>query len=184
VQLDASTSTKDAKSDMLLAAQGRISETWGVDSAVQYNPSDKHVVSSNHALNYMPGPKKVLNLGYRYLRDTFNNTTGVRNNDGFRNVDVSSQWPLSMRWFGVGRISYSLKDKKILEGLMGLEYNGDCWVFRMGAQRFVTTAKQASTPIFFQLELNGLSKFGVGNPLEALRNSIPGYQRLNEGNRH
>jgi LPS-assembly protein len=184
VQLDASTPTKDAKSDMLLAAQGRISETWGVDSAVQYNPSDRHVVSSNHALNWMPGPKKVLNLGYRYLRDTFNNTTGVRNNDGFRNVDVSSQWPLSMRWFGVGRVSYSLKDKKILESLVGLEYNGDCWVFRMGAQRFVTTAKQASTPIFFQLELNGLSKFGVGNPLEALRNSIPGYQRLNEGNRH
>ncbi|GAB2847563.1 LPS-assembly protein LptD [Pseudoduganella ginsengisoli] len=184
VQLDASTSTKDAKSDMLLAAQGRISDAWGVDSAVQYNPSDKHVVSSNFMLNYMPAPKKVANLGYRYLRDTFNSTTGTRNNDGFRNVDLSSQWPLSQRLFGVGRISYSLKDKKILEGLMGLEYNGDCWVFRMGAQRFVTTAKQASTSTFFQLELNGLSKFGIGNSLETLRNSIPGYQRLNDGNRH
>ncbi|SFV15701.1 LPS-assembly protein LptD [Pseudoduganella namucuonensis] len=185
VQLGSTTASQDSKSDMLLAATGRISESWGVDSAVQYNPSDRRVVSSNFALNWMPGPKKVLNLGARFLRDSVNTTTGLANNDGFKNVDLSSQWPLTDRWFGVGRISYSLKDNKILESLVGLEYNGDCWVFRMGAQRFVTTARQASTPIFFQLELNGLSKFGIGNPLEALRNSIPGYQRLNEGsNRH
>jgi LPS-assembly protein len=177
VQLDASTPTRDAKSDILLAATGTISETWAVDSALQYNPSDSRVVSSNHAVRWSPGPKKVLNLGYRYLRDT------VSNKDVFKNVDLSSQWPLTARWYGVGRISYSLQDKKILEGLLGLEYAHDCWVFRMGAQRFVTTAKEASTPIFFQLELNGLSKFGVGNPLEALRNSIPGYQRLNESTR-
>ena len=43
----------------------------------------------------------------------------------------------------------------MLESLVGLEYKGDCWVFRMGAQRFVTTTKAVSTPIFFQLELNG-----------------------------
>jgi LPS-assembly protein len=47
----------------------------------------------------------------------------------------------------------------------------------------VTTTNKASTQFFFQLELNGLSKFGVGNSLEVLKNSIPGYQRLNEGYR-
>jgi LPS-assembly protein len=177
VQLDASTPTRTAKSDVLLAATGSISETWFLDSAVQYNPAESRVVSSNYGVRWSPAPKKVVNATYRYLRDP------VANVDVIKNLDLSSQWPLSMRWYGVGRISYSLKDKKILEGLIGLEYNGDCWVFRMGAQRFVTTAKEASTPIFFQLELNGLSKFGIGNPLEALRNSIPGYQRLNESTR-
>jgi len=169
VQLDASTPVVDAHSDMLLAASGRISETWGFDSAVQYNPSESRVVSSNYSVQWQPGPKKVLNVGTRYLRNSF------------KNIDVSSQWPLSNRWYGVGRVSYSQLDKKILESLVGLEFNGDCWVFRMGAQRFVTTATKASTPIFFQLELNGLSHLGVGNPLEAMKNSIPGYQRLNEG---
>ncbi|MBA5639259.1 LPS-assembly protein LptD [Duganella sp. LX20W] len=169
VQLDASTPSNDSRSDMLLAATGRISETWGFDSAVQYNPSQHQTVSSNYGIQWQPGQKKVLNLGYRYLRDSF------------KNADLSGQWPVSQRWYGVGRVSYSLLDKKILESLVGLEYNGDCWVFRMGAQRFVTTAKNVSTPIFFQLELNGLSKLGVGNPLEAMKNSIPGYQRLNEG---
>ena len=169
VQLDASTPTVDSHSDILLAATGRISETWGFDSAVQYNTSNSRVESSNYSIQWQPAPKKVLNVGTRYLRGSF------------KNIDVSSQWPLSNRWYGVGRVSYSQLDKKILESLVGLEYNGDCWVFRMGAQRFVTTATKASTPIFFQLELNGLSHLGVGNPLEALKNSIPGYQRLNDG---
>ena len=74
-----------------------------------------------------------------------------------------------------------MQDSKILESLIGLEYKADCWVFRVGGQRFVTTSTTASTPIFFQLELNGLSHLGVGSPIEAMKNSIPGYQRLNEG---
>ena len=170
VQLDAATPSTDAHSDILLAATGRISETWGFDSAVQYNPDDSRIVSSNYTVQWQPGPKKVLNLGYRELRDVF------------KNADLSTQWPISRRWYGVGRVSYSMRDKKILESLVGLEYNGDCWVFRMGAQRFVTTANTVSTPIFFQLELSGLSRFGVGNnALQTLSNTIPGYQKLNPG---
>jgi LPS-assembly protein len=169
VQLDSSTAVVDSRSDMLLAATGRISETWTFDSAVQYNPSDRRVVSESYTAQWIPGPKKVLNLGYRYLRNSF------------KNIDLSSQWPIFKRWYGVGRVSYSMQDKKILESLVGLEYSADCWVFRTGAQRFVTTSTKASTQIFFQLELNGLSHLGVGSPLEAMKSSIPGYQRLNDG---
>jgi len=169
VQLDSSTPVGDSRSDILLAATGRISETWAFDSAVQYNQGERRVVSESYTAQWAPGAKKVLNLGYRYLRDSF------------KNIELSSQWPIFQRWYGVGRISYSVQDKKILESLVGLEYNADCWVFRTGAQRFVTTSTKASTQIFFQLELNGLSHLGVGSPLEAMKASIPGYQRLNEG---
>jgi LPS-assembly protein len=170
VQLDASAPVTTTRSDVLLAATGRISETWGFDSAVQYNPGDSRVVSSNYTVQWQPAPKKVLNVGYRELRDVF------------ENADLSAQWPISQRWYGVGRVSYSMLDKKILESLIGLEYNGDCWIFRMGAQRFVTTSNTVATPIFFQLELSGLSSFGVGNnALQTLKTIIPGYQQLNPG---
>ncbi|WP_317201210.1 LPS-assembly protein LptD [Janthinobacterium sp.] len=160
-------------SDMLLAATGRISETWGFDSAMQYNPSESRMMSSNVTAQWQPAAKKVLNLSYRYQRGSL------------RNAEVSSQWPLSTRWYGVGRISYSVLDKRIIESLVGLEYKGDCWVFRMGAQRFVTTSQTVSTPVFFQLELTGLSSnLGVGaNSLEMLAKSIPGYQRLSPATR-
>jgi LPS-assembly protein len=53
-------------------------------------------------------------------------------------------------------------------------------VFRFGAQRFVTAAQTTSTPIFFQLELNGLSRLSLGsNPLEAFSKGVPGYTQLN-----
>lgn len=167
VRLDASSPLNESRSDLLLAAAGRIAEDWSFDSAVQYNASAGRMFSSNYGVQWQPGAKKVVNAQYRYLRASF------------ENIDLSSQWPLSLRWYGVGRVSYSLRDSKILESLIGLEYKADCWVFRMGAQRFVTTAQNTSTPIFFQLELNGLSKLGFGNPLESFYKSIPGYTRLN-----
>lgn len=155
------------RSDLLLAASGRIIDHWNFDSSVQYDATGKSVYAQNHGVRWVPGPLKVLNAEYRYVRDSF------------RNADVSAQWPLSARWFGVGRVSYSLRDHKVIESLFGLEYKADCWIFRMGAQRFVTAAQNTSTSSFFQLELNGLSRLGLGNPLDAFYKSIPGYTRLN-----
>lgn len=169
VQLVAGAPRDESRSDALVAAGGRISETWAFDSAIQYNARTSSVVNAHYGVQWQPGDKKVINAEYRFVRDSF------------KNIDLSTQWPLSLRWYGVGRISYSLQDSKILESLIGLEYKADCWVFRMGAQRFVTTARNTSTPIFFQLELNGLSKLGFGSPLESFYKSIPGYSRLNQG---
>ena len=159
----------ESRSDVLMAATGRISESWSIDSAVQYNANTSSVVSSNYGVQWTPGRQKVINAEYRYVRDEI------------KNLDLSSQWPISRRWYGVGRVSYSLSQHKTLESLIGLEYKADCWVFRMGAQRFVVTTRNTSTPIFFELELNGLSKLGTGSPLESFYKSIPGYSRLNPG---
>ena len=166
-----------SRSDVLLAAAGRISETWSFDSGVQYDATGSNLYSSNLSMQWQPARMKVLNAEYRYQRDSF------------RNVDLSGQWPLSKRWYGVGRVSYALRaytvgnatpgKGKLLESLLGLEYKADCWVFRFGAQRFVTAAQTTSTPIFFQLELNGLSALGLGsNPLEAFSKGVPGYTQL------
>src|SRR5450830_237063 len=172
VQLDSTTPVNQSRSDILLAATGRVSETWTADSLVQYNPSDRQLMNYNYTLQYQPGAKKVLNFSNRFQRG----------DAGWRNVEVSTQWPLTDRLYGVGRISYSLKNRSMLESLVGLEYKGDCWVFRMGAQRFVTTAQTVSTPIFFQLELTGLSNgLGLGtNGLETFTKTIPGYQALSQ----
>lgn len=174
VRLDPNEKPNVTRSDALLAASGRISETWSFDSGVQYDAQARSLYSMNYGAQWNPAPMKVVNAEYRYQRDTLGPDTG------FRNVDVSGQWPLSMRWYGVSRVSYSMRDRKLLEALVGLEYKADCWVFRMGAQRFVTASQTISTPVFFQLELNGLSRLGFGNnPLETFNKSIPGYTRLN-----
>jgi LPS-assembly protein len=165
--------SNDNRSDLLLAASGHLSSTLSLDSALQYSQSTHRQFSSNYGVQWQPGPKRVLNVEYRYLRDTVD----VAGNS-LEQFNVSGQWPLARRWYAVGRINYSLPEHKTVEGLFGMEYNADCWVFRLVAQRFPTATQTATTALFFQLQLNGLSKIGP-SPLEALRKNIPGYQAVN-----
>jgi LPS-assembly protein len=164
-----SATTLGSKSDLLLALGGQITKEVGVDNAVQYSQTLKQMVRSNFGVRWQPAPKKVLNLQYRLDRST---------TDELKQIDLSGQWPVSQRWYAVGRVNYSLPDKTVAEGLLGMEYKADCWVFRVVAQRIPTSSNKASTSFFIQLELNGFSKIG-SNPLDALKSSIPGYQNVN-----
>ena len=93
-----------------------------------------------------------------------------------RQVDLSGQWPLTRRLSAVSRLNFSIADSRLLEGLMGLEYDGGCWAFRVLAHSFATTSSTTVNSFFMQLELNGVSKIG-SNPLELLRRNIAGYYR-------
>lgn len=156
------------RSDLLLAASGQITPTIAVDANMRYSASEHATTQSNYGVRWQPAPKRVLNLQYR--RDVPND---------LELTDFSAQWPIARRWYGVGRINYSMRDNKLAEGLLGLEYQADCWIFRIVGQRTPTATGVADTSLFLQLELTGLSKIG-SNPLRAIRQNVPGYQIINE----
>lgn len=164
--------SQESRSDMLLAASGRVSNALRLDSAVQYSVNQGSLSSSLFGAQWLPAPKKVLNAEYRYVRQS----SSV---ELLKQVKLSGQWPLTERVYGVGRVSYSLPDRKTVDSLFGMEYKEDCWIFRIVAQRITTATATASSTIFIQLELNGLSKIG-SNPLGSLRQNIPGYQPVND----
>ncbi len=159
--------TTTNKSDILLAASGRVTKAWSFDSEFQYDPNQSHSQRYNIATRYRPEPGRSFDLGYRFARNTL------------RQVDLSGQWPLSSRWHAVGRLNYSLQDGKTLESIAGLEYNQSCWTLRFVAQRFTVAAQQANTGFFLQLELNDFVSVGV-DPINALRQNVPSYTKLNE----
>lgn len=159
-------------SDWLGELSGRVAPHWTLDSAVQYNGHDNLTERFTMSTRYQPEALKTVNLGYRYL------SSDITQADQIKQIDVSSQWPIGGGWFLVERFNYSLPDRRIVEGLGGLEYGADCWVGRVVAQRFALTAGASTTTLFFQIELNGFSSIG-SNPLEALKRNVPGYQRLN-----
>jgi LPS-assembly protein len=158
----------ESRSDLLVSLYGRLTRAVSLEGNVQYSQNLHSMSRANYGIQWQPAPKSVLNLKYR--RDRVNN---------LEQIDVSGQWPFMNRWYGVARINYSLPDSKVAEGLLGLEYKADCWVFRIVGQRTPTAASTATSAIFFQLELNGLTRLG-SNPLEALRANIPGYQLVNQ----
>ncbi|MEW9898131.1 LPS-assembly protein LptD [Chitinivorax sp. PXF-14] len=152
-------------SDIIALAGGQLTQALNLDATWQYNTSDNRTQRVYADARYQPEPGKALNLGYRLSRDLL------------KQVDASAQWPISSRWWGVGRVSYSLKDKKTLETIAGLEYNAGCWVFRIVGQRFVTTANENNSGLFLQIELSEVARVG-SNPLELLSRSISGYTHI------
>lgn len=178
VDLPGAIVTQSSKSDLLAGLTGQITNELSTDNAVRYSQSLSSFVQANYGVRWEPAPKKVLNLSYTL--DTVNQVIGSNGLlENVRQYDLSGQWPLSARWYGVGRLNYSIPDKTVTEGLAGLEYRADCWVFRIVAQRLPTSSAQATTSFFIQLELNGFAKIG-SNPMDALTSSIPGYQVINK----
>jgi LPS-assembly protein len=155
------------RSDLLAAATGKITPYWVTGVSVQYSANTSRMERSNVALRYQPAIGKVMNFGYRFTRDSL------------EQVDLSSQWPIGGRWTGLARWNYTLRDKRLLEGLAGLEYNAGCWSARFVMHRFVSAEQEYINAMFFQLELNGVSRIG-SNPLELLRQSVTGYTKTNE----
>ena len=153
--------------DLLAAVTGQITRDWRIETAWQFDTASGTTVRQNLGASYRPGPGRVLNFSYR----TIDQTT--------QQMDISGQWPLSSRWYGVFRYNYSLQDNKLVEGLAGLEYNAGCWAVRGVAQRLATSENKTNSSLYFQLELKGLGNIG-SNPLEVLRRSIPGYRSSNE----
>lgn len=157
-------SSESSSSDLLAALSGTVAPHWAVEAGWQYNTDLSQTQKFNVGTRYQPQPGKVLNLVYR---DSVNSV---------RQTDISTQWPLTSQWTALARWNYSLLDNRTLEALGGIEYNGGCWVFRAVGHRFATATQQASTSIFLQLELNGVSRIG-SNPMEVLRRNIGGYVR-------
>ncbi len=155
--------------DLLVALRGQITRAWRLEAGLQFDTDTGTIVRQNLGASYRPGPGRILNFGYR----TIDQST--------EQMDISGQWPLSSRLYGVFRYNYSFKDKQVVEGLAGLEYNAGCWALRGVIQQLATRENQSTSSLFFQLELNGMGRLG-SNPLDVLKQSIPGYRPSNEFN--
>ena len=168
-------------SDVLVEGSSSVFNPWKLDAALQYNPDDRRVVRSIIGVRFQPGPFRTLSAGYRLAR-------GLS-----EQVEVGWQWPL---WRGkaapvgaaggcggtlyaVGRLNYSVRDSRMTDSLVGAEYDTGCWIARIVSERLSTGRAEATTRLLLQLELVGLSRLG-SNPLQALKDNVPGYRLLRE----
>ena len=170
-------------SDVLLLGQTRLVPGWALDASLQYSPDSGRLSRSIVGAAWSPGPFKTLSLRYRLAR-------GVS-----EQVELGWQWPLVRgarvagagpgdsgcggTWYGVGRLNYSLRDRRINESLVGAEYDAGCWLLRVVSERLSTGTSDATTRLLLQLELVGLSRLG-SNPLQVLKDNIPGYRLLRD----
>ena len=165
-----------SSSDILLGAEGRLTEAWLVNGLVQQNLDTGTTERFNLGARWNPEPGKVVAGTWRYTREVGSAIGGINE---LKQFDLATQWPLTPQWTFLGRWNYSLVESKTLEALAGVEYNADCWVLRAVVHRLTTTTEQATTAVYLQLELTGLARIGT-NPLDLLRRSVPGFLRSND----
>ena len=175
----------DRISDLLFGTSINWAPEWSFDSTVQYNPKIGKSERSTFGARYSPSNYRVVSASVRRQRDVSSS------------LDVGWQWPINDLWgdkgkdlgagngqgggrtYGVGRLNYSFQDKKLVDAVVGLEYDGCCWIGRVVLQRSQSGVATANTRILFQLELVGFSRLGV-NPLDTLKANVPRYQFLRD----
>ena len=170
------TPQKAGSSDFLAGAEGRLSEQWSLIGLMQYDFGTSQLDRFNIGTRYRPGPGRVLSAVYRFSRELVDQIGGQSE---LKQTYLSAQWPLTNNLSFIGAWNYSIPDRKTLEGVAGLEYNGECWVLRVVGQQLTTTTETTTRSVFVQLELNGLARVGT-SPLELLRRTVPGYLRTND----
>jgi len=176
LETDLAASSSD-KSDVLMLATGRVTRETRLDANFQYNQERSQLNRVNFGVYWQPEPLKLLNLQYR--KDSRNLDPRIFPGTKYELLDLSGQWPIAARWYGVGRINYLLDENRVGQSLVGVEHQADCWIFRLVSQRVPTAAGVVNNTTFLQLEFNGLSSLGT-NPMRALRFNIPGYQSLSQ----
>ena len=175
----------DRISDLLFGTSINWTPEWSFDGTVQYNPKIGKSERSTFGARYSPSNYRVVSASVRRQRDVSSS------------LDVGWQWPINDLWgdkgkdlgagngqgggryYGVGRLNYSFQDKKLVDAVVGLEYDGCCWIGRVVLQRSQSSVATANTRILFQLELVGFSRLGV-NPLDILKANVPRYQFLRD----
>ena len=162
-------------SNVILGGSVKIGAGFSSQAGVQYNANNNQFVQSTAGFGYSPADRKVINLAYRYTRADL----ALNNNVPINQLLISAEWPITRRVYGVGRIDYDLAGNRVVDGLVGFQYDADCWTLGLGLQRYVdgitaTGVPTSGTRVLAQLVLKGLSHIDNGL-VAAFRGGVQGY---------
>lgn len=150
-------------SDYVAEVHFAVHDDIRLDFGHQWGEEDRGTKWSQARLQYRPGTNEILNLSYRYRRDSL------------KQGDISWSWPLGSRWNFVGRYNYSFRDEEALEQFFGIEYESCCWGLRLVTRRHLSTRDGTrESSIGLQLILKGMSSVGTAAD-EMLERGILGY---------
>ena len=178
------TARQGTESDYLIGAKAALTDKFSVyfDGMFDHETQKRNRLSSG--VRWTPKRLATVALSYRYERDIngYVDPYRVLPDDAIpttrEQISLSGQWPLSRRWYGVGRYDYSLAEKRTTQSIVGLEYRGDGgWAARAVLQRYAASAEQSNTAMFLQLELTGLGSLGT-DPMSLLTDRVIGYQPI------
>lgn len=141
----------------------RVSDGWSVSVAQQWNPGALGTDLSAVRSQWRFAERGVVNASYRYRRELVEQT------------DLSLAVPINPNWRAVGRWAWSVRDRRTLEALGGLEWRSCCVAVRVLARDYIRDVNaERNTGIYLEIELNGVGSFGRDSE-RLLSDAILGY---------
>ncbi|MDP2419133.1 MAG: LPS assembly protein LptD, partial [Hydrogenophaga sp.] len=140
-------------SDVLVGGRIQWDPRWSFDANVQFNPKERESVRTTLSGRYTPSNYRVLSAAYRLQRGSS------------EQYDIGWQWPLNDlwstpvrdgvpgralgagQWYSVGRINFSVPDRKIVDLVAGFEYDAGCWLGRVVVERLQRSSASANQRI-------------------------------------
>jgi LPS-assembly protein len=151
------------RSDYIAQLRFLLWENVNFDIGHQWGTGTSDTTKSEARLQYQPANNKILNIAYRFRRDSL------------EQGDLSWSWPVKKRWNFVGRYNFSFRDDEVLEQFFGLEYESCCWGLRLVSRRHISTRDGTRDSSFgLQLVLKGMTSVGTAAD-KLLERGILGY---------
>ena len=151
------------RSDYIAQLRFLLSRNVNFDFGHQWGTGDNGTTRSEARLQYRPANNKILNLAYRYRRNSL------------EQGDISVSWPIASSWNFVGRYNYSFRDEQALEQFYGFEYESCCWGIRVVTRRHISTRDGTQdSSIGLQFVLKGMTSVGTAAD-KMLERGILGY---------
>ncbi|MCX7514013.1 LPS-assembly protein LptD [Frateuria hangzhouensis] len=157
------------RSDYVAQLAVQLNDRWRLNSAYQWSPNSRKTNLGTLGLQRRIGVDGIFNFSYRFRRNLV------------EQYDASAIYPISERWRLLGRWVYSVRDKRTVEALAGVEYDSCCVAVRVVGRHYVVTRGPVSergesdNALMFELVFKGLGAFN-GKTEDVLRRGILGYQ--------
>jgi LPS-assembly protein len=79
----------------------------------------------------------------------------------------------------MARMNFNTLDRKLVDSVVGFEYDAGCWLARIVVEQMQITDGLSNRRVLAQLEFDGFSKVGT-NALGSIRTNVPRYQPLRQ----
>ncbi len=141
------------------------SARWMIGASYQWDPKFRRQDLSSVRARYLFGDDGIVNLAYRYRRDVLEQS------------DFSFVYPLNPAWSLVGRHYYSIRERKTLESVAGVQWDSCCVAVRLVGRQYIRNREgDLNNSLMLEIELKGLGSAGQ-DARGTLRRAILGYHR-------
>jgi LPS-assembly protein len=164
------------------------SESWRLNTDVQYNEETEELDEGSFQLRYHRDTDHLFNIAYRYrnLVDSPNFILPTGIDPRIKQTDLSAAWPINQAWKLLARWNYDHSNSRNLETFAGVEYSNCCATIRVIAREWVDEDElfvpniEPNQGIFVQFTLNGLGNITGGGLSSLLSDGIRGFKETDD----